>query len=116
MEILKTAWEWFYTHLSSALLVNAIIAFISWLLGFLGRRFVDWIASLIRRWKNRNINEEYADSIVYFDTATPCYDPDRVSMFMTEDRFVFEIPEKKREALASIQTKKGEQKFAINEP
>ena len=116
MEILKTAWEWFYTHLSSALLVNAIIAFISWLLGFLGRRFVDWIASLIRRWKNRNINEEYADSIVYFDTATPCYDPDRVSMFMTEDRFVFEIPEKKREALASIQTKKGEQKFAIHEP
>lgn len=116
MELIKHAWEWFCTQLSSALLVNVIIAFFSWLFGFLGRQFIDWIRRLIRQRRNKETKAEYADSIVYFDTATPCYDPDKVSMFMTEQRFVFEIPETKRKELAAQKTKTGEQKFAIHEP
>ena len=116
MEHLKNIWEWFSTQISSALVVNIIVAFLSWLIGFLGRRGIDGIRNLILKWRNKEIKEEYFDSIISFDTVRPYYQPDLSSMNMTKNRFVFEIPEKYRKELASIKTLHGEQKFAIHEP
>lgn len=39
MELLKHAWEWFYSQLSEALLVNAIVAGVFALIGFLGKKY-----------------------------------------------------------------------------
>ena len=116
MELLKHAWEWFNTQVSSALLVNAIVALIFWFFGFLGRKLLDWIRSIMLKVRNEEIKDEYMDSIVPFDIVSPCYAPELANMRLLKNRFVFEIPEQKRKELAAQKSITGEQKFAIHEP
>ena len=95
-EFFKTAWGWFCTHLSEALLVNAIVAFVFWVFGFLGRKIVVFFRGLIVRSRNKETKKGYRDSIISFDTVSPYYDSNLATMYLTPKRFVFEIPEEKR--------------------
>ena len=115
-EFFKTAWGWFCTHLSEALLVNAIVAFVFWVFGFLGRKIVVFFRGLIVRSRNKETKKGYRDSIISFDTVSPYYDSNLATMYLTPKRFVFEIPEEKRKELAAQKTQNGRQKFAIHEP
>lgn len=56
------------------------------------------------------------DSIISFDNVQPYYVPKYANMCLTSKRFVFEIPESKRQELSKWTTLEGEQKFAIHEP
>ena len=116
METLSKIWEWICSEIPQQVAGNAIVAIIS--AGFV--LFCQWIARLIRGWKvgsrNDEVNEEYDNSIIAFDIVSPYYDPKYANMILGKNKFIFEIPEQKREELSAQKTLRGGQEFAIHEP
>lgn len=116
METLHHVWEWICNEIPQQVAGNAIVAILS--AGFV--LFCQWLTRLIRGWRvgsrNDDVQEEYADSIIAFDTVSPYYEPNYANMLLGKNKFIFEIPEQKRIQLSAQKTLRGDQKFAIHEP
>ena len=117
MEFLKQAWHWFLgVPYLKELAINLVAGFIGWLIG----KYWGWILRLHHRLKLRRLNKRTAkkhlESIIAFDTVSPCYEEGKAKMRLTGKRFVFEIPEDIRKELEAQTNLDGKPKFAIHEP
>lgn len=117
MEFLKQAWHWFLgVPYLKDVVINLVAGFIGWLIG----KYWGWILRLHHRFKLKRLNKrtakKYLESIIPFDTVSPCYEEGKAKMRLTNKRFVFEIPEDKRKELESQTNLDGTPKFSIHEP
>jgi hypothetical protein len=96
-----TGWEYFREVLGM-FLSAAVGSFLSW--------FFTWLKytknELRRRCKlrklHKNMKQDFGSSIVAFDTVAPCYDKRNAKMRMTNNAFIFEIPEDIRTELDAL--------------
>lgn len=96
-----TGWEHFREVLGM-FLSAAVGSFLSWLLTWLKYTKNE----LKRRYKlrelHKNMKQDFGSSIVAFDTVAPCYDNRNAKMRMTNNAFIFEIPEDIRTELNAL--------------
>ncbi|MEE0923890.1 MAG: hypothetical protein UIB40_06135 [Paludibacteraceae bacterium] len=96
-----TGWEYFREVLGM-FLSAAVGSFLSWLFTWLKYTKNELRRRCKLRKLHKNMKQDFGSSIVAFDTVAPCYDKRNAKMRMTNNAFIFEIPEDIRTELDAL--------------
>lgn len=107
MDFLKNLWctiiDWaHFREVLGMFLSAAIGSLVSW--------FITWINYTKNERKrkrklrklHKNMKQDFGSSVIAFDTVAPCYEKRHAKMLMTNNAFIFEIPEDTKATLNSL--------------
>ena len=107
MDFLKNLWctiiDWaHFREVRGMFLSAAVGSFLSWLFTWLKYTKNELRRRCKLRKLHKNMKQDFGSSIVAFDTVAPCYDNRNAKMRMTNNAFIFEIPEDIRTELNAL--------------